>query len=426
MFLLLSGQLEIVDSRRGAEVKLAALGPGDVVGELSFLHNAPRAADVRARDQTSVLQWTRTELRTRLSQSPELSARFYEALAKLAAFRMSDLTATALSGGLGGADSHSRGISTAETEAGKSVQRIKSAFIRSERHFSRDSAASGPLIHALDQLERAVADAMAAFPDPRSRDAATAVFARELHPYLVRSNLAERCIRRSNDVGANAEMIAHVLVNNATGDGDFGVALDRWMLNRPTFSGVRALQAPTIRAASQNLPTKERRILVVNAGTGALVAGLIHALVEYPTQLIILDQSQEALAFLDSGVTYHPNTVTLQTVQENLARFAMGRVELEIPPVDEIVIHGLVEFLPDRIAWSLLATARDLINPGGRLVMSSLGPSADEPLVSRVLNWPTVRREPRRLIRLAEAADWTTEAIEVPDPGLLVIGTMAE
>ena len=56
LYILLSGRARVVNAdRRGREVILATLQPGDHIGEMSLIDNEPHSATVRAEVQTDVL-----------------------------------------------------------------------------------------------------------------------------------------------------------------------------------------------------------------------------------------------------------------------------------------------------------------------------------------------------------------------------------
>jgi signal transduction histidine kinase len=54
MYVVLSGELEVLKSSGGSEVLVNVCGPGDLLGELGVVHGRPRSATVRARTAASV------------------------------------------------------------------------------------------------------------------------------------------------------------------------------------------------------------------------------------------------------------------------------------------------------------------------------------------------------------------------------------
>jgi CRP/FNR family transcriptional regulator, cyclic AMP receptor protein len=76
-FILASGRAEV--ERRGK--RLAVLGPGDVVGELSLIDGKPRSATVRALTDLEVLEIDTRDLTRLLRTTPAVTRKLLEVLA---------------------------------------------------------------------------------------------------------------------------------------------------------------------------------------------------------------------------------------------------------------------------------------------------------------------------------------------------------
>jgi extracellular factor (EF) 3-hydroxypalmitic acid methyl ester biosynthesis protein len=429
IYFLKSGNLEVVDTRSRPEIIIAVLQQGSMVGEMAFIDNSPRSADVRASNNCEVLRWGQQDLRATLSRNPGFAAAFFENLARQATVRTRNVTTTAVAGAITSRDGNqSAGLTRIQEEARSIAEIAKEVFIENETKLRRnpdDERALTAINKCLDSLQKSVNSLFVANPEQEPTEVARKALCRELHPYLVRSTLAEYCIRRPQGLAATVEIVAHVLVNKPRGDSLIGTVLDKWLLERPTFAGLRALPSIIHPILQKNLiSTRPRKLMIVNAGAGSLVAGLTHILAEPPTQMTIVDQSRDSLGFIDSGVTHRPRTVTMETVQENLAQFAMGRHRHNFEKQDGIVLHGLLEYMPERIAVSLLRVAKNLLEPGGLVVATALRPSEDRYLIDHLLSWPTVRRSPESIENLIQAAGLRLAEVPAsPDPLLVCAGT---
>jgi CRP/FNR family cyclic AMP-dependent transcriptional regulator len=71
---------------------LATVGPGDVLGEVSFIDDSPRAVSVRAGEETSVRVWDKKTLSEALAFDPQLLAKFSVAMAELLVERLRDMS----------------------------------------------------------------------------------------------------------------------------------------------------------------------------------------------------------------------------------------------------------------------------------------------------------------------------------------------
>ncbi|HKB80686.1 MAG TPA: cyclic nucleotide-binding domain-containing protein [Thermoanaerobaculia bacterium] len=81
------GHMDIVSGRN----VLATVGPGDVLGEVSFIDDSPRTVSVKAGEENAVVRaWEKTTLSEALAFEPQLLAKFSVALCELLVERLRD------------------------------------------------------------------------------------------------------------------------------------------------------------------------------------------------------------------------------------------------------------------------------------------------------------------------------------------------
>lgn len=79
LFLIASGLVEVVgEDGDGDELRIATLGPGDVVGEISLVLRRPANATVRALHPTVALSLARDQFHEAIKQHPELLGELYQ------------------------------------------------------------------------------------------------------------------------------------------------------------------------------------------------------------------------------------------------------------------------------------------------------------------------------------------------------------
>jgi CRP-like cAMP-binding protein len=102
LYIVLEGEMEVRRvSKAGREVRLAALGPGAVIGEMAVLDGGPRSADVVALRRTKLLRISRALALRALEEEPkaalalvaEMSARLRAADAEIEDVHLLDLSA---------------------------------------------------------------------------------------------------------------------------------------------------------------------------------------------------------------------------------------------------------------------------------------------------------------------------------------------
>jgi len=91
LFTVEEGHLDIVAKRDGKESVLATVGPGDVLGEVSFIDDSPRTVSVKAGEENAVVRgWDKKTLSEALAFDPQLLAKFSVALCELLVERLRD------------------------------------------------------------------------------------------------------------------------------------------------------------------------------------------------------------------------------------------------------------------------------------------------------------------------------------------------
>ena len=90
LFAIEDGHLDIIGIDDGVQKVFATVGPGDVLGEVSFIDDSPRSVSVRAGEETTVRAWDKRTLSEALAFEPQLLAKFAVAMSELLVERMRD------------------------------------------------------------------------------------------------------------------------------------------------------------------------------------------------------------------------------------------------------------------------------------------------------------------------------------------------
>jgi CRP-like cAMP-binding protein len=90
VFITLLGRLSVTSEVAGGK-EIDRLGPGDIVGEMSFVDSLPPSATVIAEEDTVVLTIPRPALAMKLEQDSGFASRFYLAIAIFLSDRMRDM-----------------------------------------------------------------------------------------------------------------------------------------------------------------------------------------------------------------------------------------------------------------------------------------------------------------------------------------------
>lgn len=81
-FVITKGKVEVTHAAGGRASKLNDLGPGDAFGEMSLLDGGPRAATVKALDDTTCLVLSRWDFVAELRTNPHIAVAMLPILSK--------------------------------------------------------------------------------------------------------------------------------------------------------------------------------------------------------------------------------------------------------------------------------------------------------------------------------------------------------
>jgi len=433
IYLIEAGSLEIVDSRQSPEIIMEILGPGRIVGEMAFVDEAPRSADVRAVEDSTVRHWSRGALLRLLEGDASLSSRFFHALSSAAVDRLrirnqSSRSGSPLSMGSVG------GISAAVAEEARDMALRPRTVWRQAEESGQDDTGGTPelaeVASALRQLVDDVEDWLSRVTSVQRAQEAGSLLRTELRHWLVRSRSGMLGVERGTEYGPRLSFLAHLLLNRPEGTDAIGECIDRVILDLPTPSGLRRRMVRSVDAIIAALPQdKPAVITILQPSCGALLARLLPRMVHQGGAVNCVDGDPEVLAFVDAGMRTRPVNIELHMVHQDLVSLSEGKHENGLPSSDVIVLNGLVDHLPARLIGSLLIACRDSLRDDGVIVLSGMAPSKDARFMDHMLRWPLMRRTHDELAGLCAAAGLTVQTVDerskVDDVGLVLVASVS-
>ena len=434
IYLVESGRLEVVDLRQTPAVILDVLDEGSLVGEMAFIDQSDRAADVRALNESTVRHWRRESLIRMLESDTSLSARFYAALSAAAVERLRATDAHA-SGviGLQGMSSLGR-VSPAVAEEARKIAAVARGVWSEVEQSIRTNEAAPPPLHeadvALQSLIEAIERWLGNVGSIARAQEAGAVLRIELRPWLVRTRLGLISLDRRGEQGARLSFLAHLLLNRAEGTDAIGERLDAVLLGLPTPMGLRVRLSTAVDEVVRRLPEdRPARISIIQPSCGALLARLIPRVIRSGAIIRCVDNDPQTLGFVDAGLQARPSGIEIEMVHEDLVALSEGRPMHDAPKQDAIVLNGLVDHLPARLVGSLLHWCRRQIRPDGQVLLMAMRPTSDSRAMEHLLGWPLVRRTPDDLLGLFSAAGLEATIIPIDAQtqhgGLVISATLS-
>jgi CRP-like cAMP-binding protein len=93
LFMIEDGHLDIIATRDNKPAVVATVGPGDVLGEVSFIDDSPRTVSVKAgEEEVTVRAFDKKTLSEALAFEPALLAKFAVAMSELLVERLRDVS----------------------------------------------------------------------------------------------------------------------------------------------------------------------------------------------------------------------------------------------------------------------------------------------------------------------------------------------
>lgn len=430
IFWVESGRFEVVDGRQSPETVLEVLGVGRIVGEMSFVDQAPRVADVRAMEASSVHHWPLAVLTRMLETDQSFSARFFRALSISATERLRNADQLVV-GARGAPSSNARRRTAAVAEEARNLARAPRSVWTAEED-AIDDGMGADRKAAVEQSIRDLSAAMNAWLSNISslaiaKDAGAALRG-ELRPIVVKSRIGQLGMERRTGRGSRSRFLAHLLMDSPQGTDAIGERLDAGLMALPTPEGLRTRTRVAVDQALQSLPSdRPARVALLQPNCGALLARLMPHLAKNGAEVIVVDGDSTVLAFADAGLPARPAEVKISTVRADLSGLTSPVL---CDRMDAVIVDGLIDHLPARQVGAVLGMLRSCLAENGRLIATAMGPASDARLMEHLLNWPLMRRQADELSGLFAAAGLKPKTVlgepEVDHCGLVLVATRSD
>jgi len=319
---------------------------------------------------------------------------------------------------LGGSGEHGHAESIRQL-----VEEAKHGFRLADAALRRGEASAMEGLHSV--LDRMVTDLLAwdsARMPEDSRRTAVHFMVEELEPYLVRSPLVAALLRHTGPILGDP-VVAEALGRPAIDSGDeLGNALEAWVRARPGLDVLNHTDAAMVQSSVPEASGKVE-IMVLASGMVHIGRRIVMRLAEcsaLEAASITLVAEQQARGEQLAGLGKGYNSGQEWSAAEWSVAQSKSPVA-ELGCFDIVLVPHLLEFLPSRHIVRMLTGIRELLKPGGRVLVSTLSPGDDASFLDAVLGWPTIRRPRPELMELFLAARLAIVGeAECPDPAIVI------
>ena len=416
IWILLSGVFSLHLAPLG-EVAVARLGPGDIVGEMSFLEEEPASATVLAVGDGQVMALGRKPLQARIDANRDFAARLYRAFAVLAHHRLQQRLALLADWQPRRDSPESAGqmawhaieqalqsfralLARADAEALKNdgcvpeetAAEVRREFLRLGLVLNQEIGDRSPLPEALrSELGRRVQQ--------------------EFLPHLLTAENAERYYSKPRGYAGDFFTIERMYENQPAGIGRLGPVVDSCFLEAPSARAVRNRRGLLCREILDEVarhPDRPTRVTSLACGPAREVFDAFERLDDKGRLIATLvDIDFEALAFVADRRDHTGLRKQVHLEQSNLVYLALGRRHLDLEPQDLVYSIGLTDYFEAPFVVKLLDFIHELLTPGGRVILGNFHPQSPvKAIMDHILDWRLIHRSEEEMNRIFEASSF--------------------
>ncbi len=421
LLVVVEGHVGVRLNQDGTNIDVSILGPGDLIGDMSFVTGEAASASVVAIEPGRAVRLGRPDIDQVVKEDVAFASRLYHALAHLIANRLRETTSrlpaliveevahTKLHHSMITGQAGSESVPTVLTDA---VEQYKDGMRQLDRALLRAqevTAAHQQQTRALcDMLKANLTEGLAEVADrgPAFQDGIGSFVFRETFPYFMLSRMIDRSFSKPRGYAGDYYTIELIHLQHPQGDRRLGPLIDREYLASPPCQAVRNRRV-LMRNALTDLHrsrSREDLFLVTSLASGA-GRELFDFMGTLPTAgsvfASLLDIDIEALTYSSHLATELGLQSQVLFAKENVLHLAMGRGKTRLPPQDIIYSIGLADYLKDDIIVRMLNWMYDALKPGGTCVVGNFSISnPDKEFMDHILDWRLYHRSPADMERM--------------------------
>jgi extracellular factor (EF) 3-hydroxypalmitic acid methyl ester biosynthesis protein len=421
------GTLEVSYTAQRTPIVVALIGPGTFFGEIGFFDQLTRTRNIQASEDAQLRLFDHDAMDRLRSDDPVLYARFLEYVLRMVCGRFRQILSdrgplTAYAASLSTGKEHFAGLqqlpmdllaSPVWLQVSQELEDFKARMFDLGYQLQADAEAEISPRHQAEGEEilnaffLKIRQAAATIDARESADLIWGYVFKEVFPYLMRSRFFERAYYKPKGYAGDFYMIEMIYRNQAEGDGKLGRLLDGLLLAQVPARAVRGrrqlLRQTLDRLCRERLSgSAPIRILNLACGPCRELFDLI-AQGGYSERIdaLCVDIDAEALQFADQKVNIFAHQATVRFMNENVIKWAIGRVKQDFGPQDIIYSSGLCDYLDERLINALIRRCYGQLKPGGVLIIGNFSPAnLDRPIMDHLLYWRLIYRDPEQLRNL--------------------------
>jgi extracellular factor (EF) 3-hydroxypalmitic acid methyl ester biosynthesis protein len=418
------GSLEVSYTAQQTSIVVALIGAGAFFGEIGFFDQLSRTRNVKALTETRLRLFDEPCMARIRSDNPLLYARFLEHVLRSVCgqFRrvLSDRgPLTAYAAMLSTGKEHFKGLrqlppdllgASGWLQINQELETFKARiFDVAYRIQGEQTAELSPELKTqgesvLNELFSKLCDAAQFIETQESSELLWGYVFKEMFPYLVRSRIFERAYYKPKGYAGDFYTIELIYRNQPEGDGKLGRLIDGFLLQEVPSRAVRGrrnlLHHYLDRLCRERLDG-HGKIRIMNLACGPcreLFDLITHSGYDARIDALCVDIDDEALQFANQQINTLDHNATVRFMNENVIKWAIGRVKQDFGPQDIIYSSGLCDYLDERVIRALIQRCYDHLKPGGAMIIGNFAPTNPYRfLMDHLMYWRLIYRDAGQL-----------------------------
>ena len=419
-----SGTFEVSYTAQQTAIVVALIGAGAFFGEIGFFDRLARTRNIQAVEDARLRLFDRSIMNRLHEERPQLYGRFLEFILREVCGRFRQILTdrgplSAYAASLTTGREQFRGLqalpadllgSSGWREINRELEEFKANMFDVAYRLQQEAGPEiSPELHhrgaiVLDEFLFKVREFGAFIETTESADLMWGYVFKEVFPYLMRSRFAERAYYKPKGYAGDFFMIELIYRQQPDGDGKLGKLIDHWALQQIPPRAVRGrrslLRNLLDQLCRERLNQSEPiRIMNLACGPSRELFDLV-AECDYSEKInaLCIDIDPEALQYANQEVNRSDHKASVRFMNENVIKWAIGRVKHDFGPQDIIYSSGLCDYLDDRLTLALIKRCFDHLNPGGALIIGNFSRSnPDRLFMDHLLYWRLIYRDNRDL-----------------------------
>ncbi|TFH51966.1 MAG: cyclic nucleotide-binding domain-containing protein [Methanothrix sp.] len=413
------GAVEVSHTIDATRIVVALIGPANFFGEIGFFDGTSRVRDIRATEDSIIRVFDVDNMKSMQQNNPILYGDFVALIAKsiCSKFRrileesepLMAYSASLSTGSQSFKETKPIPSNCFQTKEwhhiNKLVEDFKASIFDLSRQLQQDTNPGIPSLlekgcfEVMDAFNHQLEDTAILLRDSEFSDYLWGYAFKEIFPYFMRSRFAERAYYKPRGYAGDFLMMEMIYKNEPEGDGKLGKIMDSWCLETAAAKAVRG-RRKFLRERLEILCRPRARsghtIRIMN-----LACGPTRELFDFLTgcdysdivMALCIDADLQALEYANHMVNVIPHSASIRLMNDNVVRWALGRLRHNFGAQDIIYSACLADYLEDRVLLALINRCYDHLNSGGTLIIGNFGTKNQHKVfLDQILQWKLIHR----------------------------------